>query len=140
MLFLKKLLLFLFCFSVFALVVILVEPPLSWEQASYIQILAFFIPLLLTLTFLINLFLSYMPHSFIISLGIMMLLVFYSIKAFNFVTAPSVLVITISLIKFFPKLRYSKFSKTPYIPNLGLSNKENKSKLSRSRRRRPRIY
>lgn len=70
----------------FTLVLILITPPLSWDQASVFQILIFFLPLLFLFTFFINIFLNFFPRSFIISLGVIVILVLQAINILNILT------------------------------------------------------
>ena len=116
----KKLLLVLFFLLIVILVIFYLEPPKSWAEASLFQILAFFLPLLLFLTFFINLFLSYLPKSFIIALGLMMILVFQSIRQLNWISLSTIFVITFAAVKLFPKVKYRgfRFNKETKIPKL----------------------
>ncbi len=118
--FLKKLFLSLFFLGIIILVVLYVEPPTSWANASVFQILVFFLPLVLFLTFFINLFLSYLPKSFIIALGLMMALVFQSIRQLNWISLSTIIIITFIFFKLFPKVKYRSFrlTKETKIPTL----------------------
>lgn len=110
--FLKRLLPALVFGSIFSLVVYSVTPPDSWSQASIFQILSFFVPLLFFLTFFINLFLKYIPYSFIISCGLTILLSLLSIGFLNPLSSILILLIIVLFIKLYPKLRYPHISLT----------------------------
>ncbi len=68
-----------------------VPPPTSWPEASTFQILAFLLPTLTLITFLINAFLDFFPRSLSIGLGAIMLLVLAMINDLNL----ALLVVTI---------------------------------------------
>ncbi len=136
--FLKKFLLFLFSLGIFLYVVFKIEPPKDWISASTFQILVFFIPLTLTITFFVNLFINYLPRSFILGLSFLVLSALQSLRVLNILSGVIVIVIAILLFKLFPKTRMPHnlpglnfFTK---IPKLRLNNKNNRSKLSKNRR------
>lgn len=110
----------------FLLVVFYIEPPLNWEQASIFQIIAFFLPLLLALTTLLDLGLRYFPHSFIISLGIILLLAFYSVRQLNYLTGVLVVLVAAFLVRVFPRMKMPRFRLTPgsKIPKLHIQKQE----------------
>ena len=116
----KRFLSVLFFGLIFASVIYFVTPPTSWMQASILQILLFFIPLLLFLTFFINLLLKYLPFSFIISCATIMTLVFYSINMLNWLSGILILLTMTLILRLFPKLRYPRFrlTKQDKIPRL----------------------
>lgn len=127
--FLKRLFPALAFGSIFALVVYSVTPPPSWNEASIFQILSFFIPLLFFLTFFINLFLKYLPYSFIIACGFTILLALLSIGFLNPLSLILILLVIVLFFKLYPKLRY---------PRLSLTNKYKIPKLSRFERKKRR--
>lgn len=131
----KKLLLFLFFAGLFVSVVIFVEPPISWQQASLFQIMSFFLPLVLAMTLLIDLLIHYLPHSFILSLGLILIMAFYSVNQLNILTGLLVLLITAFSWRVFPKMKLPRFRLTygPKIPKLHLQKQET-HKLRRLRR------
>lgn len=111
--------LFAFLFGlIFAGVVYFVTPPKSWVEASYFQILVFFIPLLLVLTFLINIFLNYLPRSFSIALGLFLIVSLQAARQLNYITFGSAILIAGLLYWFVPKTRFRKKVKNPQIPKL----------------------
>ena len=94
-------------------------PPSSWATASYFQILSVFIPLLFLITFFSNIFINYLPQSFIISLGFIFILFLWSLKIYFFFTAPLALAITIYFAVSFPKIKFKKKLTQPQkIPKL----------------------
>lgn len=123
----KNLLGVLLSTGILYLVLNYIEPPKSWQEASVFQILIFFLPLLSFFTFLINLFLKYIPRSFIGGLGLMFLVVLQSVDQINLISVPLVLALTIICAKLFPKLRFRKIKpyrltrndKIPRISKLG---------------------
>lgn len=130
----KKLVPFLVFLGILASVIYYITPPPSWAEASTFQILIFFIPLLLTLTFFINIFLGFLPRSFIVGLGLMMLVVLWAINTFNYLSLGIVIFLTAICLKLFPKFNYPRklrmgiFRKKAH---LGLTKEENIPKLTR---------
>lgn len=123
---LKKLGLFFVFTGLFSLVVFYVEPPKSWEAASLFQIMVFFLPLLIGLTFLFDSAVKYIPHSFIISLGVILLLAFYSVNQLNYLTVALVFLTTAFLLRVFPKMRLPRLRLTSgsKIPKLHIQKQE----------------
>ncbi len=121
-----KVLIFLLFAAVFTLVILLIEPPQTWQQASIFQILAFFIPLIVTTTLLLDFFIRYMPHSFIIALGFIMALAFYAVRELNFLTGTLVILITVFGWRVFPKMKLPRFRLTgsSKIPKLHMRKQE----------------
>ncbi len=111
------------------------EPPTGWQDASVLQILEVFLPILALLTLVADLFLDYLPRSFIIGLGLMLLLAFQAAGKLSFITATILVLLTILLSRTFPKLKVLHRVK---IPKLQLSNPANRSKLTRFDRRKKR--
>lgn len=102
------------------LVVWRVEPPESITQASFSQLALFFIPLLLLLTFLINLYTKLFLKSFVLSIGLILILVIKTLDFFIFLSIP-VVVITLLMAKYLKKPARKPFtskSKTPPKPRL----------------------
>lgn len=122
MLIIQKILLTFVPLIVLSLVIYYLPSPKSWPEATSVQILAFFVPLLLFFTFLSNILFSYLPHAFIIGLGLMFLVVLYTAGQFNIFTSGIVIALAIISLKFSPKFRYkfrlTKASKIPKISQL----------------------
>ena len=135
--FVKKLLFFALFLGLFILVVLFLEPPQSWNKASIFQIMAFFLPILLAITVLIDILLHYLPHSFIFALGIILGLAFYAVNQLNILSGLLVLLITLLSYRVFPKMRLPRFrlTYTVKIPKLHMQ-KQQPHKLRRLRRLR----
>lgn len=88
-------------------------PPPSWNEASTLQILGFFLPLVTFVTFTVNLFVNYLPRSFIIGLGVIILVVLKSIEILNFLTAPTIILVTILSFYFLKKPKFTRITKIP---------------------------
>lgn len=131
----KKLLAFLFFLLIFILVIFYIEPPANWESASIFQIMAFFLPILLAITSLADIVIHYLPHSFIVSLGVILLLAFFGAGQLNYLTAILVILITALCFRIFPKMKLPRFRLTPSskIPKLHMQKQE-PPKLRRLRR------
>lgn len=112
--------------GIFIAIIIYAEPPKSWQEASIFQILAFFLPLLFITTLLIDIFLKYVPHSFIFALGLILGLAFYAVNQLNFLTGILVLLITILSFRLFPKMKLPRFrlTQTQKIPKLHMQKTE----------------
>lgn len=136
--FVYKLLAFIGFLSLFILVIFFIEPPASWQEASVFQMLAFFVPILLALTAVIDILMHYFPHSFIISLGVIMFLAFYAVNQLNILTGVLVFLITAFFVRVFPRMRLPRFRLTgrTKIPKLHMSSepKVEEPKIRRLRR------
>ncbi len=106
-------------FGVLALVIFFVPYPESITQASIFQLLAFFVPLFLGVTFSANLFFKSYPSSVSISLGVSILLLLLSLNSLNLATA-IITIVTVALL-------LSQFKTVK--PKLRLSKPDNRSKL-----------
>lgn len=125
MLLVKKIILALLPLVAVVAVVYYLPAPASWPQASPIQILAFFIPMLLFFTFLSNILYSYLPHAFLTGLGCMFLLVLQTSNQLNIWTGALVILVTILVVRFFPKINYKfKLTRGSKIPKLTGTEKE----------------
>jgi prepilin signal peptidase PulO-like enzyme (type II secretory pathway) len=131
----KKLFFFFLFSGLFLLVVLYLEPPKSWQEASVFQIMAFFLPMLLAIMSLVDILTHYLPHSFIISLGIILLIAFFGAGQLNYLTAILVILVTALSFRIFPKMRLPRFRLTPSskIPKLHMQKQE-PPKLRRLRR------
>ena len=103
--FIRRFLLALIFTIFFGLVIYLVEPPKSWGEASYFQILIFFIPYVVFITYLSNLFLNNLLRSFATGLGFVMIALLLATNQFNYLTLSLVILVTILLFWFIPKSR-----------------------------------
>lgn len=120
MLLVKKLLPVLLFGIILGLVILNITPPDSLTSASPWQIIIFFLPLFLFLTFLINILFGFLLRSLIISLGILLLLVLKSLDSLNLV---SVLITLIAVGLLIKSLRNSSSSQSK-IPNLSHLSKQ----------------
>lgn len=109
----KKILPILISGGILFYLIYFTKPPDSWNQASTLQILGFFLPLLILVTFIVNLFFNYLPRSFIIGLAVMILVVLKLIDILNLLTAPAVILITIVSFYFFKKPKFTRVTKIP---------------------------
>lgn len=107
----KRFLLLLISTAILGYVIYFIEPPKTWKDASIFQILAFFIPLLFSFTFLINLLLNNLSKSFIFSLGLMILVVLKGNDRLNPLTGVVVVIITFLLSLIFKKERLPRFNR-----------------------------
>lgn len=89
--------------GIFVYVIFYVPYPESLTQVSLFQVLSFFIPLFLTLSFLLNIFLKFLTLSCILSLGIILLLILKSLAALNLVTAGLTLLAIYLFLSYFKK-------------------------------------
>lgn len=91
------------------------KPPNSWEEASTLQILILFIPLLLSFSFFANLFINYLPRSFIMGLGAIVFLSLQAAGSLSFLTGALVIILTILLARLFKKHSFQKRNNHPGI-------------------------
>lgn len=135
---LQKLLAFIAFLGIFILVVLYIEPPKSWPEASIFQIMAFFIPLLLAITVLIDIVMHYYPHSFIIALGIILALAFYGVNQLNWITGSLAVLSTAYFVRIFPKMKLPRFRLTSdsRIPKLQMHKNAKPAETPRIRRLR----
>ncbi len=87
------------------MVLVYIPYPESLTSATPFQILIFFIPLFLALTFTLNLFFKFVFSSASISLGIVFLLLLKALDALNFVSAALTIVAVGLLLSYFKKER-----------------------------------
>ena len=106
---LPKLLIILGCIILLVLTAIFIEPPQAWQSAATWQILIVFVPILLFFTFVVDLFLKYLPRSFIIGLGLMFILVLQAINLLTLAVALEVLAVALLAAKLFPKIPPPRF-------------------------------
>lgn len=99
----KKLIPIIFFAGVFALVLWQTQPPKSLTSATISQILLFFISLFLFLIFLLNIYFQFLIRSFVISLGVVLLLIFKSLDMLNFVSVILIIAATAFLVVSFKK-------------------------------------
>lgn len=124
--FFRKILFLIVFAALFTSVIIYIKPPGSWDEASIFQIMAFFLPLLLGLTVLLDFFIRYAPHSFILSLGLILGLAFYAVRELNYLTAALVILVTLFSFRVFPKMKLPRFRLTGglKIPRLHMQKQE----------------
>ena len=88
--------------SIFAYVLLKVDYPDNPTTASAFQILSFFLPLLLALTFSLNIFLRLSP-SLLLSSGLIILLALKALDSLNFVSASLTIIAILLLLSYFKK-------------------------------------
>ncbi len=115
---LRRFLILLISLTTLGGVIYFVEPPKSWQEAQTWQILIFFIPLLVFFTFVANLIFKYLPRSFIVGLGLIMLLVLKASNYLNILTAGLVLLVVVFLVNLL-KPSLTRQIKIPKLKNLG---------------------
>lgn len=102
----------------FIYVIYFTQPPTSWTEASTWQILSFFIPLLCFLTFFINLFIKYLPKSFILGLGSMFLIVLKSIDSLNIFLGLIIVILTFIALRFYNSPSLTRETRIPKLKHL----------------------
>lgn len=115
---LRRFLLALFFGLIFGGVIFFVAPPKSWVEASYFQLVIFFLPYFLLINFLMNIFFNYLPRSFALSLGIFIFTVLQATRQLNYLTGILAFLAALLLFWFIPKTRFRKRVKKPQIPKL----------------------
>lgn len=124
--FLPKVVQALIFWGIFVYVVLQIPYPESLTGATAFQLLSFFIPLFLTLTFTLNLFLNSSFLSASVSLGIIFLLFLKALDTLNFVSAGLTIIAVVLLLSYFRKAKrkgLTYISKIPKLTNLRRKNK-----------------
>lgn len=132
----KRLMIFASCLGVFLLVVFYIPAPASWQEASVFQIMAFFLPLLLGFTILFDFLVHYSPHSFILSLGLILALAFYAVNQLSILSGLLVILITLLSWRVTPRMKLPRFrlTRSQNIPKLHMQKQELPKKRHRLRR------
>lgn len=91
--------------GIFAIVVLQIPYPQTITQADSAQVTLFFLPLLLSLSFTINLLLKNILSSGSISLGLIFLLILKALDSLNLVTGVLIIIATYLLISYFRKAK-----------------------------------
>ncbi len=112
---LKKTLLILIPLLILFYVVYFTKPPDSWEKASTLQILILFIPLLLSFSFFANLFINYLPRSFIVGLGGIVILGLQAAGSLSFLTGALVIILTFLIARLFKNRSFQQRNSRPGI-------------------------
>lgn len=108
----------LFFGGVFLLAVFQIPYPETLTQANILQILGFFIPLSLLISFVINIFIKNLFLSSSVSLGIIFFLLLKALDSLNLVTGGIIGVAVILLVSYFRKIKKKSLTKLPKIPKL----------------------
>lgn len=104
--------------GVFTLVIFTIPYPETLTSASSIQLLAFFIPLFLSLVFTFEIFIKFLPRSIALSFGLIILLILKPLGSLNLVSTSLTIVAIFLLISYFKKKRLTSRSNVPKIRNL----------------------
>lgn len=108
----------IFFWGIFTFIILQVPYPQSLTQASFTQILTFFISLFLAFVFTFNIFLKNIYVSASIALGIIFILILQALDSLNLVTGILTVVAVTLLISYFRKIKRSHLTKLPKIPKL----------------------
>lgn len=114
----RKLVPVILFWGIFIFVVLQVPYPKSLIQIQIIQLMSFFIPLILALIFTINLFVRNFYLSCSLSLGLVSLLILKALDTLNLVTSALIIVTVGLLISYFRKIKRGSLTKLPKIPKL----------------------
>ncbi len=120
---LSKMFLGLIFWVLFIYIVLTVPYPEKLSQASSWQVIYFFLPLFLALTFSLNLFTKFLPLSVSITLGLVIILILKALSILNIVTAVLVVLSVYLFASYFLKIK----SKTK--ANTNLTSRSNIPKL-----------
>lgn len=72
--------------GLFTIAIFQIPYPDSLAQANYVQLVGFFIPLLLALTFTLNVFLQFLIRCLLISFAVIVLLILLAVQSLNLIT------------------------------------------------------
>ena len=95
----KKSLTPLISLVVLAYIIYQIEPPKSWEEATLTHWVLFYLPLLVLLTFISNLFIKYPPKSLVLGLGVTLLVILQGLDSLTIITGPFVIIGTILILR-----------------------------------------
>lgn len=98
--FLKKIILIILSAAALGYVIYYTPPPNSWEEASLLQIISFFVPIIVLATCLADLFLKNIVRSLFIGLGAVFLIILESTELLNIVTL-TILLLCLGLLFYF---------------------------------------
>ena len=121
---LTRTLLFILSATVFYYVLTEITPPNSWPEASTVQILSFFIPLLCSITFFINILLNKILKSTVVGLGLMFALVLLAARLLTPLSAALTFFVTGILFTYTPHFRHLR---THGLKRLGHHKKEHQT-------------
>lgn len=115
---LTRTLLFLITAFTFLYVLNYIQPPNSWPEASANQILIFYIPLLLTITLLINIFINQILKSFVAGLGIIFMITLLGAKQLTPLSSALTFFVAGILFVYTPSIRFIHYRKLRKIAHL----------------------
>src|SRR5216684_3721316 len=112
-----KILTIIGCTLILSYIFYFTAPPKSWEQASIWQIFTILLSILTITTLMIDFSLKYLPHSFILGLGMLVIFVLQALNQLTPLIALGVTLASILGVRLFPWIKPSDFNN---IPKLGL--------------------
>lgn len=104
--------------GIFAYVIFFVNYPPTITQANSFQLLAFFVPLYLALTFTFNLFFKYFLPSSLLALAAILILFLKALDILNFVSAGLIIIALSLLFGYFKKTNRRGLTLSFKIPKL----------------------
>lgn len=117
--YLKKILPGLFLLVIFGLVIFYLEPPKSWNEASFLQWILFYLPIFLFFSYLFQFYFKYYLKSFTLGLGITVLIILYGLDLFSLLTIFVTVGFTLFLLKVIKTPdQYEKVVKSPRVLRL----------------------
>ncbi len=131
--YLLKIITIIGCIFLLSYIFYFTTPPKSWEQASIGQLLAIFLSILTVVTLMIDFAVRYLPHSFILGLGMLMIFVLQALNQITPLIALGIILVSILGVRLFPKIKAKEIKE---IPKLGLSKEPKKSTLTKFKRRK----
>lgn len=113
--------------GIFGYIIIKVPYPQTLTQANTTQLLAFFIPLFLALSFTIDLLLNFYLYSASVAFGIIILLILKGLGALNLIPASLTIISIALLMSYFKKSKKTSLTSFKKIPKLTHLRKRNVS-------------
>ncbi|MBI3103609.1 hypothetical protein HYZ05_01585 [Candidatus Daviesbacteria bacterium] len=104
--------------GIFVYVVFQIPYPENITQANPTQLVGFFIPLYLAITFTLKAFLKNIFISGSISLGLLLLLILKALDSLNLVTGVLVIISVVLLVSYFGKMKKKSLTKLPKISKI----------------------
>lgn len=95
----QKIIPIIFSILLLGFVILYTEPPKSWVEATVFQWSIFYLPLLLLLTALSNLYFKFWIKSIVVGLGLTILVILFGLKALNLASTVLTIAATILIVR-----------------------------------------
>jgi membrane protein implicated in regulation of membrane protease activity len=115
----KKIIPLAICAAVIIYIFVATPYPNSWQEAPTWQILVIFIPLLIFLTLICDLFFKFWPKSLILAFGFWLIILFQALNVLTPLLIVAVLALATLLTRLYPKHKLTLRTKIPKLQKIG---------------------